>query len=179
MRKTSTKLSRVKVNGRPLYCVTWPKIGKGRNRRLFKEKSDADTFLGAKRIERENYGTAGTSFTERQRAEYLECCELLTPYAASVRDAVNFYLPHLQAATRSCTIDQLVKERLSAASADGASARYLADLRSRLGQFAAIFGEKTVAEITATEIDHWLRSLADVEAGGLFLRQRETTFAAS
>ena len=30
MRKTATKLSKVKINERPFWCVTWPKIGKGR-----------------------------------------------------------------------------------------------------------------------------------------------------
>ncbi len=63
MRKTATKLSKVNVNGRRLYCVNWPRIGRGRNRRFFREKVEAETFLGAKLIERENYGTAGTSFT--------------------------------------------------------------------------------------------------------------------
>ena len=37
--------------------------------------------------------------------------------------------------------------------------RYLQDLSSRLGQFAAAFNGKAVAEITATEIDEWLRGL--------------------
>ena len=65
MRKTSTILSRVKFGDRRLYCVTWPKAGKGRNRRFFKDKVEAQTFLDRKLIEQENYGTAGTSFTER------------------------------------------------------------------------------------------------------------------
>ena len=44
--------------------------------------------------------------------------------------------------------------------ADGASTRYLQDLwSSRLGQFATAFDGKAVAEITATEIDEWLRGL--------------------
>ncbi len=167
MRKTTTKLSRVKVNRRRLYCVTWPKIGTGRNRRFFKEKSDAETFLQAKLIEQENYGTAGTSFTERQRAEYLECCELLKKYPVTVRDAVNFYLPHLQATNQSCTVAQLVNELLSAKKADGVSERYLSDLKSRLGQFAECFNGKPVAEITGPEVDTWLRSLADREGNPL------------
>ena len=49
--------------------------------------------------------------------------------------------------------------------ADGASERYLGDLRSRLRQFAADFNGKPVAEITATEVDEWLRSLSDKESG--------------
>ncbi len=48
---------------------------------------------------------------------------------------------------------------------DGASARYISDLRSRLKKFAASFDGKPVAEITGPEIDNWLRSLSDSETG--------------
>jgi integrase len=165
MRKTATKLSKAKVNGRPFFCVTWPKIGNGRNRQFFKDRLEAETFLQSKRVEQENYGTAGTSFNERQRAEYLECAESLRPFNATIRDAVNFYLPHLQATKRTCTAVELVNELLKDKQADGASERYLGDLRSRLTQFAECFNGKPVAEITAPEIDQWLRSLSDKETG--------------
>src|SRR5438128_189613 len=165
MRKTATKLSKVKVNGRQFFCVTWPKIGNGRNRRFFKDRREAETFLQSKRIEQENYGTAGTSFNERQRAEYLECAESLKPFNATIRDAVNFYLPHLHATKRTCTATQLVDELLKVKEADGASERYLSDLRSRLTQFAESFNGKSVAEITSAEVDQWLRSLSDKETG--------------
>jgi hypothetical protein len=42
---------------------------------------------------------------------------------------------------------------------NSAAVRYLQDLSSRLGQFATAFNGKPVAEITATEIDEWLRGL--------------------
>lgn len=165
MRKTATKLSKVKINGRPFWCVTWPKIGKGRNRQFFKDKIEAATFLQQKLIEQDNYGIAGVSFNERHRAEYLECAELLQPFGATIREAVKFYVPHLQALKRSCTAAQLVEELLKVKEADGASRRYLGDLRSRLNQFAEIFDGKAIAEITSTEIDEWLRSLSDKETG--------------
>lgn len=165
MRKTATKLSKVKVNGRPFFCVTWPRIGNGRNRRFFKDRREAETFLQAKRIERENYGIAGTSFNERQRAEYLECSEALKQFNATIRDAVNFYLPHLHATKRTCTATELVHELLTVKEADGASERYLSDLRSRLTQFAECFNGKPVSEITSPQIDEWLRSLSDKETG--------------
>jgi integrase len=38
-------------------------------------------------------------------------------------------------------------------------------LRSRLGQFSESFDGKPVAEITAAEVDQWLRSLSDKETG--------------
>jgi integrase len=165
MRKTATKLSKVKINGHPFWCVTWPKIGKGRNRQFFKDKTEAATVLQQKLIEQENYGIAGVSFNERHRAEYLECAEVLQPFGASIRDAVNFYVPHLKAMKRSCTAAQLVDELLKVKEADGASKRYLSDLRSRLNQFSEIFDGQPVAEITAPQIDEWLRSLSDKETG--------------
>src|SRR6476620_11477859 len=165
MRKTATKISKVKINGQPFWCLTWPKIGKGRNRQFFKDKTEAATVLQQKLIEQENYGIAGVSFNERHRAEYLECAELLQPFGATIREAVKFYIPHLQAMKCSCTAAQLVDELLKVKEADGASRRYLSDLRSRLNQFSEIFDGKPIAEITSTEIDEWLRSLADRETG--------------
>jgi integrase len=165
MRKTATKLSKVRINGRLFHCVTWPKIGKGRNRRFFKDRQEAETFFQTKRIERENYGTAGMAFNERQRAEYLECTDVLKPFNATIRDAVNFYLPHLHATKRTCTAAELVDELLTVKEADGASDRYLSDLRSRLTQFAECFNGKPVSEITSPQIDEWLRSLSDKETG--------------
>jgi integrase len=165
MKKTKTKLSKVKINGHPFYCVTWPKLGKGRNRQHFSSKSEAETFLQQKLIEQQNYGIAALAFDERQRAEYLECAEKLAPFNATLRDAVRFYLPQLQATNRSCTAKELVQEILKAKGADGASKRYLSDLRSRLNQFATSFDGKPVAEITTVEIDHWLRSLSDSATG--------------
>jgi integrase len=174
MRKTATKLTKVKIRTKVrggshkkqiFYCVTWPKIGKGRNRQFFKKKDEAETLYDQKLVEQENYGTAGVSFSERYRAEYLECAEALQPFGATIRDAVKFYIPHLQAMKRSCTAAQLADELLKVKEADGASERYMGDLRSRLNHFSETFDGKTIAEITSTEIDEWLRSLSDKETG--------------
>lgn len=166
MRKTAIKLSKVKVgNGLRLWCVTWPKVGKGRNRQFFKDKTEAETVLHEKLVEQENQGRSGLSFNERQRVEYLECAEKLQPFGVSIRDAVNFYLPHLQAVNRTCTAAELVDELLKIKEADGASERYLSDLRSRLTQFSDTFDGKPIAEITSPQIDEWLRSLSDKDTG--------------
>jgi integrase len=176
MRKTTTNLTKVKVNGKRMYCVTWPKIGKGRNRQFFKNKSDADTFLEQKLIEQANYGTAGMAFDERQRAEYLECAEKLAPFNVTLRDAVSFYLPHLQATNRTCTAAQLVEELVKIKKSDGASERYIGDLQSRLKQFAKSFDGKPVAGITSTDIDNWLRSLSDSDTGKLLAATTRNNF---
>jgi integrase len=174
MRKTTTRLTKTKINGARYYCVIWPKIGRGRNRQFFKStglgkddagKRGAEEFLKQKLIEQENYGTAGLAFNETQRAEYREATAALKSYGKCIRDAVAFYLPHLQATNRTCTATELAAELIKIKKSDGASERYIGDLRSRLKQFATTFEGKPVAEITATEIDHWLRSLSDSETG--------------
>jgi integrase len=165
MRKTATKLSKVKVNGRTMWCVTWPKIGKGRNRQFFKDKTEAETVFDQKKIEQENFGTAGLAFDDKKRGEYLKCAQKLEPFGKTISDAVDFYLPHLQASNRTCTAAELVDELLKIKEADGASERYLSDLGSRLSQFAAVFDGKPVSEITSLQIDEWLRSLSDKESG--------------
>src|SRR5262249_33913432 len=88
MKKTKTKLSPVKINGQRFYCVTCPKLGKGRNRQFFKNKPEAEELLKQKLIEQQNYGIAAFALNERQRAEYLECAEKLAPFNATLRDAV-------------------------------------------------------------------------------------------
>ncbi len=165
MRKTSTKLTEVTTQGSQFSCVTWPKPGKGRNRQFFKDKSEAKTFLGHKLIEQENYGISGMAFDLRQRAEYLECADKLAPFNATLRDAVDFYLPHLKATNRTCTAKQLVDEIVKAKTADGASKRYTSDLRGRLKKFADDFDGKPIAEFTTADIDQWLRGLTDSETG--------------
>jgi integrase len=165
VRTTQLALTRTNVNGRRYYCVTIPKLGGGRKRRFFKERAHAETYVQQARVQQANYGTAALSFSDRQRAEYLESLEKLEPFGATLRDAVEFYLPHLKATRRSCTAAQLVDELLKAKEADGASTRYLGDLRGRLKAFASVFDGQPLARISAPQIDQWLRSLADKESG--------------
>src|SRR5215472_4907336 len=113
MRKTAVRLSKVKVSkGRRLWCVTWPKIGKGRNRQFFTDEAKAQTVFDQKKIEQENFGTAGLAFDDKKRGEYLKCAEKLEPFGKTISDAVNFYLPHLEASNRTCTAAELVLELL-------------------------------------------------------------------
>lgn len=145
-------------NGTAAWLVDSRVNGIGK-RWFFPTKAEAQGKAELLRVERRNEGTAAIHFPERLRNEALECNQLLSPFGKTMRDAVKFYLPHLQATNRTCTAAELVTELLRVKTADGASTRYLQDLSSRLGQFAAAFDGKAVAEITATEIDEWLRAL--------------------
>jgi integrase len=135
------------------------KNGPKRARRFFRTKSEAATFALTKNIALENTGREGAEFPSALRVMATVAAAMLQPYEKTIMDAVEFYLPHLQAMNRTCTFPVLISELLATKEKDGASERYIGDLRSRLGQFAASVQNKTVSEITAREIDEWLRSL--------------------
>lgn len=141
-----------------MWCVTWPKVGSGRNRQLFKNKAEAKAFFDLKKIELENFGRAGMELTDRERNLFHECRKALEPFGKSLRDAVVFFVEHLKVTSKSCTAADLVCELLKAKESDGASETHLRDIR-RLNKFAEKFNGKTVAAITSAEIDDWLRSI--------------------
>jgi integrase len=161
MKKTSFAVRRYRDKNRPnlKWQATGPLIAGKRWRRFFSNKSEADVFLEVKRTEHENFGARGIAMPENLRVMAQEGAEALAPYGKSIRDAVEFYLPHVRAQTRSVSVSELVAELLSAKAQDGKSVRYLEDLRSRLGQFVREFGEHVVASFTTKQIDDWLRSL--------------------
>src|SRR5215470_14874186 len=159
MRKTRLALTQTKVNGQRYYCVTLPRLGGGRNRRFFKDKAEALTFLRMAEVQQENYGTAALSISDALRVEAIECSELLQPYGKSLRDAAKFYAAHLKTITGSRKVKEIVADLLAARAADGMSRRYLGDLRVRLGRFVLSFGEEMIAGISASRIDQWLRGL--------------------
>src|SRR5688500_2568920 len=99
MRKTSLKLTKVRVRGRLCYCVTIPKLGGGRSRRFFaatpEGKREAETVLQISNTQRDNYGTAALPLPDAQRSECLDCSEKLKPVGITLREAVGMLLPQL------------------------------------------------------------------------------------
>jgi len=147
-------------NNRPhLKFVVNTKEGGKRTRQFFETKKDAETFVQQKNIELLNGGAEAAQFPSALRIMAGEASSLLAPFGKNIMDAVTFYMPHLKAMNRTCTFRALTDELLTVKAKDGASSRYLGDLRSRLGQFAASMKDKSVAAITAREVDEWLRSL--------------------
>jgi integrase len=106
---------------------------------------------------------AAKSFAQLKNNELLigetDGAKQLAAFGKTVADAIEFYLPHLQASNRTCTLRALADELLKAKEKDGASPRYIQDLRSRLGQFVKFAGDRMVSEIQGYEIDAWLRGL--------------------
>jgi integrase len=154
---------KVRIKGKTLWQIDLgTEIKEGRRHRLrrtFANREEAATFSRLKKIERENRGTAGIAMPERLRAEALEAASILGPYQVSILDAAREYVRRMELVTKSETVGKTFELFLGAKADDGLRVRTLEDLRYRLGRFSESFGERKIADITASEIDRWLRDL--------------------
>jgi integrase len=92
----------------------------------------------------------------------LRAAEILSPFGASeslLVEAAREYAAHRELSRNSETVQNAVASLLKAKESDRVRPRYLEDLRSRLGRFARDFGGSKVCDLTAGEIDSWLRDL--------------------
>jgi integrase len=140
------------------YVVGYREAGK-RKRTFFETKEQTESFVAFKNAELKRNGIEHAEFPTALRVMAQNAVEQLNPFGKTISDAVQHYVTFLKASAKSCTAVQLVKELVAAKECDGASARHVSDLRSRLNIFAEKFDGKPVATITTGEIDDWLRSL--------------------
>ncbi len=141
------------------FVLNYREGGK-RKRQFFETKKEADAEAALKDAQLKKSGTEGASIPSRLREMAKECAERLNAHGKTIMDATEFFLSHLKAAQKSCNASELVKELLAAKQADGASGRYLSDLKHRLKRFSDDFNGQVVATITSAQIDDWLRALA-------------------
>ncbi len=85
--------------------------------------------------------------------------ETLRPYGKRISDAVDFYVKHLEATTRSVPLSVALNELIANRKASGASLRYCYDLGLRISRFCNDFPNRSVAEITTPDVDNWLAGL--------------------
>ena len=119
----------------------------------------ADSYAQEKRIELENKGREGAEFPSWLRVMAEECNAELAEHKCTIKDATEHLLAHIAATKKSCTASELVEKLRVAKKTDGASVRYLQDLKSRLNRFADDFDGQLVATITTARLDEWLRGL--------------------
>jgi integrase len=158
---------KVQIGGRVMWQVnlesqTVERDGKRiriRPRRTFANVEEARTFAELKRVERRNRGTLGVSMSERLRADALAAEQILAPFGATLLEAAREYAQRRALAQKSETVKNAVASLLKAKEDDRVRKRYLEDLQSRLSRFARDFAERKVCDLTAGEIDSWLRDL--------------------
>src|SRR5438552_10912694 len=128
-------------------------------RKFFRTKAEAQTYVRLKEVELLNQGREGGTFPSSLRVMAQHGEEKLRPYGKTISDAVDFYLNYLEASKRSVPLRTAMKELIENRRLSGASKRYCYDLSLRIGRFCAAFPDGTVAEITTAEVDDWLSGL--------------------
>jgi integrase len=154
------------VNGEVYWQVNLPieyKILDGQRvkiqkRKTFKDREKADTVAKQARIKAKNEGTNAFLIPEPLRRDALAAAKKLEPFGVPLLEAATFYAKHLGQERSSEKVSIAVQEFLAAREKDELRPRYLKDLRVRLTKFGQSFGDRTVAGITAGEINAWLRA---------------------
>jgi integrase len=160
MRQRKIRVREYSDSNRPhlKFVVNYREAGK-RKRSFFESEAQAKSFATLKKVELMKNGIEHSEFPTVLRVMAQNAVEQLKPFGKTITDAVQYYVAHLKASERSCTVKQLLAELLEAKESKGVSQRHLDDLRQRAGRFAASFGERIVSTINGREIEDWLDSL--------------------
>jgi len=131
----------------------------GARKKFFAKESVAKAYVERLAKQLGDYHSQALGLSDRQKLEASECYRLLERHDASLLEAVHYYLKFLNETKRSIPVSQLFDEFLSIKQEDNVSAKYLADLRSKLGRFANSFQSTLVCNLTVPQVEAWIRSL--------------------
>lgn len=159
MRTSTPRVAEYRGSKTSKYVVEGFRVNGKRARKFFKKRREAEAWLRKTLARISKEGEGAVHMPEQLRVDAVACAERLKPYGKTLLDATEHYLAHLAAVARSCTVSALIAEFRAAKEQDGASARYLQDLKNRLANFEADFGTDTVGAILPGKIDDWLRGL--------------------
>ena len=141
------------------WKITGLYVNGKRVRRFFETREKAETFLHQLRVKRENIGNRAAAIDQKLHVMAVESSERLKSYGQTIAGAADYYIRHAETAKRSCTVEEITDMLLTVKRADGKSAGYLKAMRAIFKRFNGAFTGRLVAEITAAEIDDWLRSI--------------------
>jgi len=127
-------------------------------RKYFSKKTEAETYAELKNTDILNLGLEGKEFSLGLRVMATECERDLAPFGKTIRDAVNYYLPHLLRSSKARPIEKVIEEAEVSKKADGLKKPTLTEFGHRAGHFAKAFPGREVGTFTQEEIEQWLRS---------------------
>lgn len=147
------------------YLVTLPSkvTGKGRERKQFKNRTDAEqwadkSFRGY-RIEGEGF----FALTDAERREVAANIPLLRQHGISIAEAVQFAIKRMRPEGRTKTmrtvIEELVASKAQRHERGDLRARSYQDFSQRAERFATGFEERLVGDVSDADIKAWLNTL--------------------
>ena len=159
-RHRSSKLKVVPYrHNRVGWTITGHYVNGKRVRHFFETRDAADAYLHELRVKNENLGTKAAGIDPKLHVMAVEFSERLKPYGQTIAGASEFYIRHAEAARRSCKIEELMAKTLNVKKADGKSASYVRSMTTIFNRFGKSFAGRLVSEISAAEIDDWLRAI--------------------
>ncbi len=154
------RLYEVTKKGRCYWRLRTPEpSGTGFIERQFSSEPEARTAFEVAYIQSQNHGVSAGALGAKERGEALAALDILRPLGVSLVRAAKYYAGQHQNIRESKLVTEAVSELLQAKKEDGLSHRYITDLRQRLGRFVKSFGPRKIADLSAPEIDCWLREL--------------------
>ncbi len=129
-----------------------------RIRKFFPNRDAAAEWLRLRRPELKNQGRSAMGMTDSQRIDAVRALAILEPYGVNLTKAATDFVERAKLLSRTVSFAVLADELMAAKKADGASARYVKDIKHKLAAFTADFGERPAATIEKREIDDWLRA---------------------
>jgi integrase len=132
----------------------------GKGRQFFNTRAEADAECLRQKTLLERHSREAVGLSQRVMSEVIAARDKLAEYGKTLRDAVEFYVDHLERVRRcKISVAQLAEEVLEAKRKDGRSAKYIYMLRLYFKRFCQDFGNRLIADITVEEVDTWLRDL--------------------
>ena len=127
-----------------------------RRKHYFRSRKDAAEFVRQTESSRQELGRESVIIPLELRAEALACDRRLRPHAATITQAVNFFLRHIELKAKSKTFEEIREEFIRSRRAMNCRIRTLVQYESYLRVIAEEFGKAFVTEITTPDIEDWL-----------------------
>jgi integrase len=157
--KQGYRVKAYRAENRP--SVKWVVRGREKGRwvrKFFGTKVEAESYANLKNTDLLNLGVEGKEFPLELRVMASECERDLAPFGKTIRDAVNYYLPHLRRDSQARPVEVVVAEALASKTADGLKKPTLIEFEHRAGHFGKAFPARDIGSITQEEIEEWLRT---------------------
>src|SRR4029077_17945338 len=129
-------------------------------------------------IRRENLGNRATHIDGPLAEDALRASDLLTstpytlfdaarlvahahkklePYSVRIDDAIDAHVAGIEQRRRSASINEVTDQFIENRPAKGKSKIYIRDIETRLARFRAAMGDRIIADITSSDVDHWIQ----------------------
>jgi integrase len=179
-RSHALRIVRERLNGKYRFKITGYYVDGKRIRKYFETRKAAEIFIEAEQIRRENLGKRAahidgalaedalrasdilkpTPYTLMDAARFVaHAHSKLEPHSVRIDDAISEHVAAIEQRKRSVSVNQLVDEFIANRRAKGRSEIYIRDLTTRLSRFKISMGDRIIADISGSDVDHWIQSL--------------------